>query len=432
MNRQLLFLERILYGDGVTPFNIVFVIKITGTISHEHLRNALNKVQAKHPLLRAGIKQDDKNIPCFFINENVTEIPIRIIERHDEDDWIQASKDAWVNVFDTQNGPMMGITWVRSSSTSELLMSLHHCMCDGGAAMLLIREILDLLDNPSKEIGQHTMFTTIQDIVPQEILQGRKQLLKARISGAVVRLALSAAAAFTTPGKPKFNRKDDYLISWKLSKEESSALFKACSSAGVTVNTALCVAFLTAFREVKGTGAHNKVTCPVDIRKFVQNINKDTMFSFGMALTLSMDKDPAMAFWKKTKLLQLKVADKMAGMDPYDFLMTLEKAHPTVDKMRKVLTWGKVGNDLMFSNLGKLDLPLHFKNFDIETVYSPSVIGPFANPTTIITSTFNNQIDFTFISNDALLPYKEALAIRDTAIALLQHETAPVEELVLS
>ncbi|GAA3943376.1 condensation domain-containing protein [Chitinophaga oryziterrae] len=433
MNRQLLFLERILYGDGVTPFNIVFVVKIAGTISHENLRNALTKIQAKHPLLRSGIKTDDKKMPHFFINDKAPEIPIRIIERRHNDDWIEASKDAWANVFDTQNGPMMSITWVRSPGTSELLMSLHHCMCDGGAAMLLIREILDLLDNPEKEIGRHTAFTTIQDIVPPQILHGRKQLFKAAVNGAVVRLALSAAATFISPGKTvKFDRKADYLISWKFSKADSSALFKACSAAGVTVNTALCVAFLSAFREVRGVAAHNKVTCPVDIRKFVENIRKDTMFSFGLALTLSMEKDPSMSFWEKTRLLQKKVTDKMAGMNPYDFLMTLENAHSTVHKMRKVLTYGKVGNDLMFSNLGKLDIPCHFNTFDIETIYSPSVIGPFANPTTIITSTFDNQIDFTFISNDGLLPYLDALSIKDSAITLLQHETAPITETVLS
>ncbi|SEW18190.1 Condensation domain-containing protein [Chitinophaga sp. YR573] len=433
MNRQLLFPERILYGDGITPFNIVFVVKIAGTISHENLRNALTKVQAKHPLLRSGIKTDDKKMPHFFINGNVPEIPIRIIERRYNDDWIEASKDAWANVFDTQNGPMMSITWIKSPASSELLMSLHHCMCDGGAAMLLIREILDLLDNPEKEIGQHTAYTTIQDIVPPEILRSRKQLFKAGLSGAVIRFVLSAASAFISPGKTvKLNRESDYLISWKFSKADSAALFKACSAAGVTVNTALCVAFLTAFREVRGAAAHNKVTCPVDIRKFVENISKDTMFSFGLALILSMEKDPSMSFWNKTRLLQKKVTEKMAAMNPYDFLMTFENAHAIVHKLRKVLTYGKVGNDLMFSNMGKLDIPRHFNTFDIETIYSPSVIGPFANPTTIITSTFDNQIDFTFISNDGLLPYLDALSIKDSAITLLQHETAPVAETVLS
>jgi hypothetical protein len=306
-------------------------------------------------------------------------------------------------------------------------------MCDGGAAMLLIREILALLDNPEKEIGQHTAYTTIQDIVPPEILQGRKHLLKAGLNGAVIRFVLSAASAFISPGKMvKLNREADYLISWKFSKADSSALFKTCSAAGVTVNTALCVAFLSAFREVRGAAAHNKVTCPVDMRKFVKNISKDTMFSFGLALILSMEKDPSLSFWDKARLLQKKVAEKMAAMNPYNFLMTFENAHAIVHKLRKILTYGKVGNDLMFSNLGKLDIPRHFNTFDIETIYSPSVIGPFANPTTIITSTFDNQIDFTFISNDGLLPYSDALSIKDSVIALLQYEATPVAETVLS
>ena len=433
MNRQLLFLERILYGNGITPFNIVFVVKIAGTISYGNLRNALNKVQAKHPLLRSGIKSDDSKIPYFFLNEKVPDIPIRIFERKRDDDWILASKAAWANVFDTRNGPLMSATWVRSHDTSELLISLHHCMCDGGALLLIVREVLALLDDPEKEIGQHSSYTTIADIVPAAILKSPKNRFKAIISGGVIRLALSAAAAFLKQGEAKFDREKDYLINWKFSRAESSALFKACSAAGVTVNTALCVAFLNAFREIRGAAAHNKITCPVDIRKFVENIDKDTIFSFGLALTLSIDKDPEKPFWERTRLLQDIVTKKMAAMKPYEFLMTLEKAHPSVHKMRKVLTYGKVGNDLMFSNLGRLDIRKHYKSFEIEAVYSPSVIGPFGNPTTIITSTFDNQIDFTFISNEGILPYKEALAIRDYAITLLQREAIiPAAEPVLS
>ena len=432
MKRQLLFPERILYGDGKTPFNIVFVVKIAGTISYGNLRNALNKVQAKHPLLRSGIKSDDSKIPYFFLNEKVPDIPIRIMERKSDNDWIIASKAAWANVFDTKNGPLMSTSWVRSHDTSELLISLHHCMCDGGALLLIVREVLALLDDPEKEIGQHDAYTTITDIVPASILKSPKNLLRAMIISGVVRLALTAAAAFTKP-KVLPDREQDYLINWKFNRAESAALFKACSAQSVSVNTFLCVAFLDAFKEIRGAAAHNKITCPVDIRKFVENIDKDTIFSFGLVLALSADKDPATSFWKRARLLQETVTKKMAAMNPYGFLMTLEKMHPAVHVMRKVLTYGKVENDLMFSNLGRLDIRKHFKSFEIEAVYSPSVIGPFGNPTTIITSTFDNQIDFTFISNEGNLPHTSALAIRDHAIALLQREAIlPVAEPVFS
>lgn len=432
MNRQLLFLERILYGNGLTPFNIVFAVKLNGTISYAGLRNALTKVQAKHPLLRSGISLNEKKIPQFFLNEKVPEIPIRIVERRGDDDWITASRVAWKNVFDTRNGPLMRVTWIRSEETSELLISLHHCMCDGGALLLLAREILDLLDNPDKEIGQHQHYTTIEDIVPAEILHSIKHKFKARVSSTIVRGILLGASAFIKPKPSTVDREDDFLISWKFSKADSSAFFKACSAAGVTVNTTLCAAFLIAFKNIKGELAHNKIICPVDIRRFTENIDKDTIFSFGLALTLSLEKDSMGDFWEIARLLQEKVTAKMGEMKPYEFLMTMESAHAGVERMKKVLTYGKIGNDLMFSNLGKLDLPQQYKSFEIETIYSPSVIGPFGNPTTIITSTFNSQIDFTFISNETILKYADALAIRDNVIALLRRVSAIKEEPVLS
>jgi NRPS condensation-like uncharacterized protein len=423
MNRPLLFLERILYGDGSAPFNIVFAVRLTGAISYSDLRDALTKIQAKHPLLRSGIRLNDQKMPEFFLNGRVPEIPIRIVERKAPDDWITASKVAWKNVFNTRNGPMMAVTWIRSSDVSELLISLHHCMCDGGGLLLIAREMLELLDNPAAEIGVRQSYTTIQDIVPAEVLNNKKNLFKAQFSSTLVRTFMGWAGLFMKPAK-KVDRNDDFLLSWKFSKADSSALFKACSAAGITVNTVVCSAFLHAFREVRKSKAHNKVICPVDIRRFTDAIDKDTIFSFGMALTLSLDTDPLLSFWDSTRLLHEVAARRIAEMNPYGYLMAMEKSHSGFETVRKVLTHGKIGNDLMFSNLGKLDLPLHYNSFDIETIYSPSVIGPFGNPTTVITSTFDNQIDFTFISNEAVLPEAEARAIRDHINLLLKRASS--------
>jgi hypothetical protein len=52
-------------------------------------------------------------------------------------------------------------------------------------------------------------------------------------------------------------------------------------------------------------------------------------------------------------------------------------------------------------------------------VYNPVLIFKSANPNGIIASTFDEQLNFSFLSNDAYLSYDDACAIRDKAMELL-------------
>ncbi|HJT72647.1 MAG TPA: condensation domain-containing protein, partial [Chitinophaga sp.] len=349
MQRKLLFLERLMLGDGRTPFNGVFVIRIKGTITMELLRNALDKLQAKHPLLRAGITYGKDGSPYFKVNESCPEIPVTVTEQFYDDDWVLQSINDWATVFDTGSGPLIKLHWISGVGSSDLVMAFHHCMCDGGAGLMLIKDLVALLDNPARDIGRHDSICTIEEIVPATVLNSKGRQLKARFQAMLIRAGLRLLAALTTThNKPRSYRERDYLVHWKLSPSQSAALFKQCTAQGVTVNTALCVAFLEAFRQVKGKAARNKITCPVDIRKFVKEIRQDTIFSFGLSLTLSLPPSKS-SFWEKVRELQQIVSKKMDRMDPYDFLLPFEQAHSSLHHIRKVLTYGKVNYDLMFS-----------------------------------------------------------------------------------
>ncbi len=433
MKRKLLLPERLMLGDGTAPFNGVYAIRINGVITAAGLAVALAKIQAKHPLLQAAVHHDPTGAPWFEIPAVHQPIPLIVKERTSSVDWQQEVRDAWASVFNIEAGPLISLTWLKGEEQSELILTFHHSMCDGGGGLMLVKELLAVLDDPEKEIGMHPSFTTLEDIVPAHILKGKKEILKARLKALFIKGALAAISAFvSTRGKQPISRQQDYLLHWKLDKQVSAALFQHCAVKEVTVNTALCVAFLRAFKLVKGEKAMNKIICPVDIRRFIPEITKDVIFSFGLSLELSLNNAQDVSFWQRARLLQAVASQKMKKMNPYAFMLPFEYAHDGVKYMRKFLTYGKPVYDLMFSNMGKLDVPEQYQTFAVDTIFSPTVIGPFSNPTTIITSTYKGQIDFSFVSNYQVLDYQDALAIKEKAMALLTEELpvqAPVEAL---
>jgi NRPS condensation-like uncharacterized protein len=420
VTRKLLFPERIMYGDGHSPFNGVFAVKIKGALVAGNLCRALEKVQDKYPLLRARVVQDKKGIPHFIVSEEKRIIPLRMVGRYADEDWIRESKLEWATPFDMVNGPLLRVVWLKSEAVSDLLLAFHHCMCDGGSALALMRDLLTVLDQPAREIGTYTGFTPLEELLPGTVFT-MKARAKARLMSILMQTALFPASVLVaTNDRRSLSRQRDYLLHWKLDKETSASVFNYCREAHVTVNTALCVAFLSAFQCVKGDKAFNKIMCPIDIRRYNPAIKKDDLFAFGLAIILSMkDKDRETGFWKKVIKMQEVISGKTSKLNAGEFLLMLEYSHASVRTMIKFLTFGKPGNDLMFSNMGRLDIGKEYDSFEVETLYSPTIIGPFGNPTTVVTTTFNDQMDFCFVSNDDFLPNTEASAIKEKAMELL-------------
>jgi Condensation domain len=431
MKRRLLFLERLLYGDGHTPFNGVFALKIRGRLEAGNFSGALVKLRAKHPLLRSAIEKDPAGVPYFIERAETPGIALRVVERRTDEHWMAESRREWATPFDTRRGPLLRAVWLKDAEESDLILAFHHCMCDGGSALTLMRELLLLLDAPDADIGASETLTTLEEILPEPRRYPRE---KGRAMGIsiLMRMALSVGAFFTpVREKALIPRGEDYLLHWKLDKNTSDTLFRYCKLAGVTVHTMLCVAVLNAYQAVRGEKAHGKVTCPVNIRRYYPVIKKEMLFAFGLAVTLSLGRRWGMG--KKNGVGKKGVMDfretvlethevllrKLGKLNAAEFLLMLEYSRPSLGAMIKLLTYGKPGNDLMFSNMGAIDIPERYASFHVDTVYSPTIIGPFGNPTTLVTTTFKGQMDFCLVSNRVNLPDAEARAIRDKVMTLL-------------
>ncbi|ANF52844.1 hypothetical protein A0O34_21010 [Chryseobacterium glaciei] len=415
MRRKLLFGERMLLGDGTEPFNTVIPFRLKGTFSLKDIQHALNQLQVKHPWLKAVIKHDEKNIPWFEVSEKA-KIPIRILAKREENDWLEESKNEWYKMFNYKEQPLMRFVWIKGEETSDMMFVFHHCLCDGGSAMVLLDEFLKLLDNPTYDIGLENPILGIQDVVPNEILNSRGQKFKAKFIG---RLAATAIKCIPI-NKKSIDRQSDYLINWKFDQETSKEFISYCKSQQVTVNTFLCATVLKAFEKIRKEKAFNKVSCPVDIRRFANQIKDDHIFAFGLMIVVSLNKK--FGFEENLKLMQESVEKKTSKLNPYITMMVMESAHDALTNFTKLLKNGKSSNDCMFSNLGRIQIAHQYKEFSLENIFSPSVIGPLGNTTTMVTSTFRGEMNFSFMGSEGYLPYSDALAIRDEVTKMVKQQ----------
>jgi NRPS condensation-like uncharacterized protein len=421
MKRKMFFFERLMYVDGHTPVNCIITARIRGHIAADDLQLALKKVQGKHPLLRANVVEEDSEV-YFSFSENPPKIPVRVVERDSDEDWRNVTVTEWKTPFNMNEGPLIRMVWIKSEGVSELMLIGHHCICDGTSLITIFRELLQVVDQPDVQLTPYPPFQSLQDLFPQEVLSDRKMALLVKVKAALVRLfALTVKAVSTAPAG------EHYLIYWRADAKESAALVHRCKAEGTTPYTAMCVAFLLAFRQVNNARFKNKIMCPVDIRRFIGNIRADVMFNYAPPIPLSID--PRAAFWDSARRLKQSMSEKIGRLNAYEHLMAAEELQTSIPKVISFLRKSKGSYDFAFSNVGRLDMPDNYQAFRVEGLLGVTVAVPWRNATTLITTHFRGQTDIALVSNDGFLPYAQAVAIKETAVDLLM-KAAAVPEVV--
>lgn len=416
MRRKLIIGERIMYVDAETAVNCVFTVKIRGSFTLERLRNALYKVQQKHPLLRAGIKEDPMGVPHFVSSNAISPIPVRIAERSGDDDWKTESKKEWHKLFNGKGSPMARIVWLKDNEVSELLLVCPHCICDGTTLTTLMTEILMLLDRPEEKLISYLPFMSIEELLSKSYAGKIGKLIKARVFSVFARLFFLIKSKRNKPAAG-----ESFMVHRRLDIGRTAALAAACKIEGVTVHSALCAAILSAFQQVKGNGANGKLICPVDIRRFVPEIKADHMFAFAPIAELSADTRSG--FWNTARKIKEELNAKIIAMNVHDLLIMSEYFHSSATKMISYLKSAPGSHDVTLSNMGKLSIPEHYDSFEVEAIYSPTVAFPWKNPNTLVTGTFKGEMDFCFSSNDGFLRSEAAATIMDCALSLLLKES---------
>lgn len=406
-----MMVERIMYVDAKTPLNCVFTAKINGEISEENFKIALCKIQQKHPLLRSKIDKSEK-YPIFVEEKEIETIPFRVVERKTDEDWLSESGKEWYRSFEDDKKPLAQIVWVKGENTSEILWVVPHCISDGTTGVTLMRELLSLLDNPNIELEPYQAFSSIKDFLPTD-LNLKKQKRKARFYLMMARLFFLIQRK-----SKKRNLGKNYAIHRKLNPETTAQITKKCKDNGISVHALLCSAFMQAFKDVQGKKAKGKVISPVDVRHFIPEIKKDHVFAFAPTVELSLQKG-TQNLMENAKHIKKDLVQKIEKTNARELLWMGEQMHPIVERMISMLKSSKGGHDITLSNMGKLDIPSDYKNFKLETIFSPTVAFPWLNSNTLVTTTFNQQMDFTFMSNEDFLPKEEAVKIKDKAIELL-------------
>ena len=126
-------------ADEICSLNFVMHCELAGELDEAALRNALGKVQARHPLLRMRLEGDAGSL---WFRPGAEAIPLRLIDAPPAAVAPEAERELHTR-FDGARGPLIRCVWIRhASGHGTLLTTFHHLIGDGISGALLLRNLM--------------------------------------------------------------------------------------------------------------------------------------------------------------------------------------------------------------------------------------------------------------------------------------------------
>jgi len=416
--------ERGMYLDGQRAVALVLPATVSGTLDEQRLRLALDRVQARHAVLQSLVEHDAAGHPWFVQQETPPPLALRIAERQGDDAWQEQARLECERLFDGAREPLVRLVWLRGDGRSELLLSCHHCICDGLSAVSLLRDILSVCARPDARLGPRFELHSGAELVPPEARRNRWLQRRARLKAALFKGFIRLQRI-----GPPVSYGAVYTQRWSIEAAAVQALVRRAKDEDVGVFAALCTAFMLACWSVRGVRGVDKFVAPVDARRYLPALQGGALFTMAPTVRLGFAgrKTRDADFWALARALHedmRRQVDRLAST-VYEQLLGLERLHPLFDRL---LAWSRAqrsGRGVSLSYLGRLDASARDEGgFRLEAIHAPSALLE-PTPASLITIVgFAERLDLAFISDESSLPAAQATQIRQLAMELLQAAAA--------
>jgi hypothetical protein len=419
MRRKLSAIEHMIDG------NIVYFVRLEGSVDPERLRQALGRVQRKHPALRTLIREERNGL--YYEEDCAPEIPLRILRRMEKDDFRRESHLELTTVFPFDQ-PQLRAVLLQSERESDLLLVTSHRICDGMSMLTIVREVLRAL-HKDEDLIPYAPITTRDMIGDYQPPQPWKRKLTAWLVNGIMRLI---------PRSRRAPENKECCLEWAADRALSDTLKQRCKAEGVSIHAALVVALDRALLTVLGKRKTPAlIESPMDARRGrLAALKSDMLFFGGGSLVIPTGRGPELDYWARAReineQIRRDIEKEMLDIPGRYHFFEMLRPLPSAQMQSLVRAGDALGingswNRFALSNLGNVvvsdndapfrvtDLRLYVHSFNIR------LLG-------LVAYALNGEMRFYFVSDEKCLSLKQAEGLKDEFMALLRRQLLPAEE----
>ncbi|MGD3108654.1 FAD-dependent monooxygenase [Streptomyces sp. YGL11-2] len=442
IRRNLSPLERWYWiADRTTPLNGVIRTRLHGRLDMPLLRQALDVLQSRHPLLRTAISSDEDGAAPRFRPVGGRPIPLRHVRVPATDPEADTRWEREVDEhelaegIDGRTGPLLRAVVItregadREQDVHDLLLTATHCIADGRTGLTLLRQWIDIAAELSR--GEQPSRTSRRALPAAEDLLPHEHRGEAGAAGLTALLARDEEEAARLrprrllPSSPvPFHQRRTRMVHRSLTAGEVELLVGACTRHGATVHGALAAAMVTAVAQEAGTSepAHFAIGSPLDFRAELDPaVSSDEAGTYAATLPSRVLYQPGAPLWPMARAISQDLGHRRARGEHLSLVNLLDRAGPTTPAdagtfMRHLDEQGPL--NLCLSNLGRSDVPDRIGPWRLsgtQLVAGISVTG--AVVATALTSHGHLAWNFSYV--EGIVPTPRARHLADASVRTL-------------
>jgi NRPS condensation-like uncharacterized protein len=414
--------------------NFVMHARVTGTIDESLLRQSLDAVQARHPILRVRIERDGWN-SLYFRTNGVQGIPLRIVEKP-SDAWIQEAEQELHEEVTVQKGPLVRCKLIRHAPEDHtILITFHHAIGDALSGSYLIRDLFHAMTLVCD--GKKCKLTPLEPKREMNAyfpawargLRGRWGNMKfaGRMFGKVLRHGRPALPRFDQKAPPK--KRKARIIAHELDPDFVDQLHRRAREEDTTLHGALLAAQILAIAHDRQDAKERPyfIGSAVNLRKrLIPPVGEDVGFFVTIGASVNVAKSDT-DFWALAKAVRESLWECVERGEPFVYVVQ----HKDLSRITALFGLGSLGRflyaragasvtfgGLSFSNIGKVDIENCLGPFTIENLgfaASPSSLSPMI----VCATTIKNRSTWNFVGMEPLLSKEHLEKIADKAMEIL-------------
>ena len=358
--------------------------QIASKASPDDWREALDRVQERHPILSVSIEGSPASVPRFR-QEHAAPIPLRIVEGDPKTHWEGEVGEELATPFDPSRAPLMRAVLIQGSLDTAFILVAHHSIADGLSLAYTIRDTLSALSGEPLE--------------PLPLAAAQEEMLGVG-AGPAARADAHERPEGGPAGRPSTYRPLDdarpSVTGLRLPPALTTSLKDRARQEGTTVHGALCAAVAIAGRRVCADWRDStlRIMSPINLRPLL-----DAGESCGLFVTATTGAfdGRATGFWELARRAKAATA---IGQRRDNIVALLSTVGGVVGEGADIATVADFGasafaHEAMLTNLGVLNFDSRFGALKLESVWGPAVLAGMEGAQTIGVATVNGSICLT-------------------------------------
>lgn len=377
---------------------MIFVARIEGLIKPHTLRKALNLAQKRDPMLQIRIVESEDGF-CFQ-SEDTPEIPLHVLNKTSEEQWIKTAENEVEKQFPVNVDPLCRVTFIssgQSDKTSEIVVAMHHIICDGISGLNFVDNLLSYCEKVADE-EQISEIETLEALPPLEELfsltPASNNDLKETHNGFDPEVPPPLITEFFE-SQASMSSLSTHFLTRSLSQEMTQKLAKRSKEEGTTLHGALCAAMLFSAAKLAPTDIPIPLSCAssVNLRKYCQpEVSENVLACIGDAVTHNYMLEENTSFWDLARESKSRIVSSMnsgdflvnkaddffmgGGDSPQDENFAQQMKIQIMEQMERQM---RRYSSVYIGNAGRMKFSGEYKNFQIKELYFSAgfhVAGP--------------------------------------------------------